>query len=142
MQLSLAVRLVYVFSVVFTALSNPTGERQCPTATPAPSSVPLLDDISIEDLHTLFDDGSLTSVNLVRAYIERIEEVNPVLRAVGELNPDALDIARALDVERSIGRVRGPLHGIPILIKASPTSLRCSGPHLQLFRTISPPTTK
>lgn len=66
MQLSLAVRLVYVFSVVFTALSNPTGERQCPIATPEPSSFPLLDDISIEDLHTLFEDGSLTSVNLVR----------------------------------------------------------------------------
>lgn len=66
MQLSLAVRLVYVFSVVFTALSNPTGERQCPTATPGPSSFPLLDDISIEDLSTLFEDGSLTSVNLVR----------------------------------------------------------------------------
>ncbi|KAL8968447.1 MAG: hypothetical protein Q9197_004878 [Variospora fuerteventurae] len=61
----------------------------------------------IEDLQVLFDNGSLTSVNLVRAYMERIEEVNPTLRAVGELNPDALHIARALDVERSMGRVRG-----------------------------------
>lgn len=39
--------------------------------------------------------------------MERIEEVNPTLRAVGELNPDALHIARTLDLERSMGRVRG-----------------------------------
>ncbi|KAL8868674.1 MAG: hypothetical protein Q9174_004835, partial [Haloplaca sp. 1 TL-2023] len=118
MQLSLATRLLYVFSVVSTALSNPTGEHQCRLPTTKTSLFPLLDDISIENLHTLFDNGSLTSVNLVHAYIERITEINPSLRAVGEINPDALDIARALDAERYMGRVRGPLHGIPILIKA------------------------
>ncbi|KAL8706880.1 MAG: hypothetical protein Q9201_000149 [Fulgogasparrea decipioides] len=118
MQLSLAARLVYVFSVVSTALSNPAGEHHCHPTSPQSSTIPLLDDIRIEDLHALFGNGSLTSVNLVHAYIERIMEVNPSLRAVGELNPDALDIARALDVERSLGKVRGPLHGIPILIKA------------------------
>ncbi|KAL8735951.1 MAG: hypothetical protein Q9166_000513 [cf. Caloplaca sp. 2 TL-2023] len=107
MQLSLAARLVYVISVVSIALSNPTGEHQCRLATPQSSTFPLLDDISIEQLHALFDNGSLTSVNLVHAYIERIHEANPSLRAVGEINPDALDIARALDVERSMGRVRG-----------------------------------
>ncbi|KAL8952820.1 MAG: hypothetical protein Q9222_001292 [Ikaeria aurantiellina] len=107
MQLSLTTRLVYVFSVVSIVLSNPTGEHQCRLVTPPPSKFPLLDDIGIEDLHALFGNGSLTSVNLVRAYIERIWEVNPTLRAVGEINPDALDIARALDVERSVGRIRG-----------------------------------
>lgn len=66
MQLSLATRLVYVFLVVCVALSNPTGERQCLTATAKASTFPLLDDISIEDLHVLLDNGSLTSVNLVR----------------------------------------------------------------------------
>ncbi|KAI4253871.1 MAG: hypothetical protein LQ352_003426, partial [Teloschistes flavicans] len=101
MQLSLATRLAYVFSVVSTALSNPTGEHQCRLASPHTPTFPLLDDISIEDLHTLFGNGSLSSVNLVHAYIERIVEINPSLRAVGEINPDALDIARALDVERS-----------------------------------------
>ncbi|CAL8574531.1 hypothetical protein XPA_000488 [Xanthoria parietina] len=117
MQFSLLARLVYVISVVSTAWSNPTGEHQCRLATPHSSTFPLLDDISIETLHALFANGSLTSVNLVHAYIERIHEVNPSLRAVSEINPDALKIARALDVERSMGRVRGPLHGIPILIK-------------------------
>ncbi|CAO1599149.1 hypothetical protein XANCAGTX0491_002891 [Xanthoria calcicola] len=117
MQFSLLARLVYVISVVSTAWSNPTGEHQCRLATPHSSTFPLLDDISIETLHALFRNGSLTSVNLVHAYIERIHEVNPSLRAVSEINPDALKIARALDLERSMGRVRGPLHGIPILIK-------------------------
>ncbi|KAL8900690.1 MAG: hypothetical protein Q9192_000940 [Flavoplaca navasiana] len=107
MQLSLFARLVYVISVVSIALSNPTGEHQCRLATPQPSIFPLLDEISIDKLHALFANGSLTSVNLVHAYIERIHEINPSLRAVGEINPDALDIARALDVERSLGRVRG-----------------------------------
>ncbi|KAL8708444.1 MAG: hypothetical protein Q9220_006668 [cf. Caloplaca sp. 1 TL-2023] len=107
MQLSLATRLVYVFSVVSIALSNPTGEHQCRLVTQQPPNLPLLDDISIEDLHVLFGNGSLTSVNLVRAYIERIWEINPTLKAVSEINPDALDIARTLDAERSMGRIRG-----------------------------------
>ncbi|MCJ1479410.1 hypothetical protein MMC13_008095 [Lambiella insularis] len=91
-----------------------------------------LDEVTIDELNTYFKDGSLTSVELVRvswlfaiidwsltsqAYIERIFEINHVLHAVSEINPDALNIARTLDVERAEGRLRGPLHGIPILIK-------------------------
>ena len=54
------------------------------------------------------------------AYLERIaalDRAGPMLRAVIEVNPDALDIAAALDRERAAGKVRGPLHGIPILVK-------------------------
>ncbi|MCJ1388190.1 hypothetical protein MMC18_001035 [Xylographa bjoerkii] len=76
-----------------------------------------LDEITIDDLITYFADGTLTSVDLVRVYIERIFEVNHVLHAVGEINPDALSIARILDAERVQGRLRGPLHGVPILVK-------------------------
>ncbi|MCJ1396835.1 hypothetical protein MMC11_000025 [Xylographa trunciseda] len=76
-----------------------------------------LDEITIDDLITYFADGTLTSVGLVRAYIERILEVNHVLHAVSEINPDALSIARILDAERIEGRLRGPLHGVPILVK-------------------------
>lgn len=47
----------------------------------------------------------------------RIEQVNPLLRAVNEVNPDALDIAAELDAMRANGTTLGPLHGIPILIK-------------------------
>ncbi|KAF7595670.1 hypothetical protein BBP40_005114 [Aspergillus hancockii] len=60
-----------------------------------------------------------TSVELVQAYIARINEVNSTLRPVLEINPDALSIAQALDEERKRGVYRGGLHGIPILIKDS-----------------------
>lgn len=76
-----------------------------------------LDGASIDDLNALQASGSVRSVDLVHAYIQRISEVNPLLHAVSEINPDAFLIAQDLDNERAAGRVRGPLHGIPILIK-------------------------
>ena len=53
----------------------------------------------------------------MEAYRARIAEMDKELRAVIELNPDALSIADALDAERKSGKTRGPLHGIPVLIK-------------------------
>lgn len=61
--------------------------------------------------------GECTSEDLVHAYIERIHRYNPLINAVLEINPDALEIARELDQERKTSGSRGPLHGIPILIK-------------------------
>ena len=64
--------------------------------------------------------GRYTSRRLVDLYLERIaalDRTGPTLRAVIELNPDARAIADRLDAERRAGRVRGPLHGIPVLIK-------------------------
>lgn len=59
----------------------------------------------------------LTSAELTEAYLRRIERLDPLLHAVIETNPEALDIAARRDRERRAGRVRGPLHGIPILVK-------------------------
>jgi amidase len=64
--------------------------------------------------------GKLTSHALVSQYLARIaaiDKAGPRLRAVIELNPDALAIATSLDRERAAGKVRGPLHGIPVLLK-------------------------
>ena len=64
--------------------------------------------------------GTLTSEALVQAYLQRIAELDrkgPKLNAVIALNPHALADARKLDAERKAGRVRGPLHGIPVLLK-------------------------
>ncbi len=75
---------------------------------------------SIEELGAAMADGRLTAESLVRAYLERIELLDrrgPALRSVLETNPDAVDLATALDRERAAGRVRGPLHGIPVLLK-------------------------
>jgi amidase len=61
--------------------------------------------------------GELTSKSLVEGYLDRIQSLNPLLHSVIEANPDAVSIAERLDDERRSGRVRGPLHGIPILVK-------------------------
>ncbi|MBY0280104.1 hypothetical protein K2Z84_32630 [Candidatus Binatia bacterium] len=68
----------------------------------------------------MMEEGKLTSVRLTRAYLERIDALNkrgPGLNAVTQLNPDALKEAAALDRERAQGIVRGPAHGLPILLK-------------------------
>jgi amidase len=72
---------------------------------------------SIPQLQILFQSGTLSSEELTRGYLSRIAQFNPVLAAVIETNPDAISIAQKLDTERRTGRVRGPLHGIPMLVK-------------------------
>ena len=75
---------------------------------------------TIDDLQGRMQSGKLTAHELTEAYLDRIAAVDrsgPSLHAVIEINPDALAIADALDAERKAGHVRGPLHGIPILIK-------------------------
>ncbi|HUS11096.1 MAG TPA: amidase [Pyrinomonadaceae bacterium] len=79
-----------------------------------------LEEITIADLRSGMQSGKYTSRSLVRKYLDRIDEVDkdgPMLNSVIEVNPDALSIAEALDRERKEKGARGPLHGIPILIK-------------------------
>jgi len=79
-----------------------------------------LDELGISDLQSQLTSGALTARQLTENYLARIEAIDragPALNSVIELNPDALDIAAALDAERQAGAVRGPLHGLPILIK-------------------------
>ena len=72
---------------------------------------------SIPELQALLASGALTSRELVQGYLQRIAALNPLLAAVIETNPQAIAIAAQLDNERRRGFVRGPLHGIPILLK-------------------------
>jgi amidase len=79
-----------------------------------------MDELTITQIQAQFSSGELTARILVEAYLGRIQDIDrsgPALNAVIELNPDALQIADALDEERQSGTIRGPLHGIPILIK-------------------------
>lgn len=79
-----------------------------------------LDELTVAQLQDAMASGKYTARRLVELYVERIEQVDrrgPTLRAIIELNPDAHRIADALDAERKAGKLRGPLHGIPILIK-------------------------
>ncbi|MEO0538943.1 MAG: amidase family protein [Cyanobacteria bacterium P01_A01_bin.123] len=79
-----------------------------------------LQDATISDINDAFDAGALTSEQLVELYLNRIDaydDAGPAINAVITTNPDALDIARALDLERQTSGPRSPLHGIPILFK-------------------------
>jgi amidase len=71
----------------------------------------------LASLQRMLRTRQLSAVELTTGYLERIARLNPVLHAVIETNPDALRIARRLDAERRAGRVRGPLHGIPVIVK-------------------------
>jgi amidase len=79
-----------------------------------------LNTATLDDCRTAMDAGTLTSSDLVRHALERIESVDrsgPTLQSVIEVNPDAEEIAAALDRERAESGPRGPLHGIPVLLK-------------------------
>ena len=81
---------------------------------------PLME-MSILELQAAMESGRFTSLDLVKLYTERIAQVSddgPTIKAVIEINPEAEAIARQLDAERAqAGKTRGPLHGIPILLK-------------------------
>ena len=74
-------------------------------------------DVSIAQLQAAMTARRATSREITRRFIQRIEKLDPQLHSVIEVNPDALAIAEALDEERRKNKVRGPLHGIPILLK-------------------------
>ena len=79
-----------------------------------------LEETTIAELQQRMASGELTSHAIVQQYLDRIAAIDragPALHAIIELNPDALAIADALDAERKSGKVRGPLHGIPVLLK-------------------------
>ena len=80
----------------------------------------ILPEWTITELQERMESGELTARRLTELYLQRIAEIDkegPYINSVIELNPDALEIAAALDEERAGAKVRGPLHGIPILIK-------------------------
>ncbi|KAI5117586.1 hypothetical protein M0805_004581 [Coniferiporia weirii] len=91
---------------------------------------PDLYEASIAELQDGLQKGIFTSVDLVKAYFARIEEVNhqgPSLNAVIETNPSALIQAAELDEERKLKGLRGPLHGIPIILKDNIATLHNEG---------------
>jgi len=79
-----------------------------------------VEEMGVAELQAAMAAGRLDAESLVQKYLSRIQSIDrtgPTLHSVQEINPDAIPIARTLDEERKAGRVRGPLHGIPILLK-------------------------
>src|SRR5512137_243442 len=90
-----------------------------PSSPEARAGIPM-DELTISELQRQMQTGQTTAHHLCEDYLERIENLDrqgPALNSVIELNPEALAIADRLDAERRAGKRRGPLHGIPILLK-------------------------
>ena len=76
-----------------------------------------LDEVGLDELQARMASGEETSRSITQKYLDRIAQRDGRLRSVLETNPDALTQAEAMDRERKAGKLRGPLHGIPVLLK-------------------------
>jgi amidase len=110
-------------TAAYPAFGSARGDA-APGAAPTDSRVTVkdfeLDEITMDDVQKAFQSGQYSSRSLTEKYLQRIAEIDqagPRVNSVIELNPDALQIAEARDAERKSNQQRGPLHGIPILIK-------------------------
>ena len=117
-------RLTAAVGPVFLGLGSlSTVQAQTPAhvvAFQTGGGVEALEEATIADLQAAMETGTLTARGVLEQYLERIETIDrrgPTLNSIIEVNPDARQIADALDAERAQGGPRGPLHGIPILLK-------------------------
>jgi amidase len=105
-------------SAGITTAGKETSPGSSVTSAPPPAFE--LDEVTIADLQSGMTSGKYTAQSLTQKYLNRIDEIDkrgPATNSVIELNPDALSIASDLDKERGAKGARGPLHGIPVLIK-------------------------
>jgi amidase len=96
------------------------GVAGAETSAPGAAAHLALEDVTVSELQERMTAGTLTAYSLTAACLARIvalDAAGPELHSVIETNPDALEIARALDDERRAKGPRGPLHGIPVLLK-------------------------
>jgi amidase len=121
----------------------------CQPETKAGRDTAYLEEITVSQLLKGFEEGTLTSEQVVSDYLYRIESIDkngPTINSIIQINKKALEEARALDAERKEGKIRGPLHGIPVILKdnidtddmpttAGATVLRNSTPPTNSFIT-------
>jgi amidase len=110
--------LIAAGAVAATARAGAAPDAGAPA--PSTEAAESTAELSLQDIATAFTDGRLSSQQLTQTYLTRIDRLDkggPKLCAVLEVNPRAIEIAAALDAERKSRGPRGPLHGVPILIK-------------------------
>ncbi len=106
-----------------TAACRPESRTGAPTPVEEPITDFELDEVTVRELQAGMEQGRLTARRITELYLGRIEAIDkdgggrPGLHSIIEVNPEALDIAEALDKERKEKGARGPLHGIPVLLK-------------------------
>ena len=134
-RLLIAATLLASATLATHAQNNPTK----PTAPPASKSFTVVE-ATIADMRTAMEQGRVTSRQLVQQYLMRIGTYEDRLHAAITVNPAALSLAAERDRERSQGKVRGPLHGIPIALKDNihTTDMRTTGGALA-FEHLVPP---
>lgn len=117
-------RLLQTTALSASAALIPAFTASRALASPTPASEPVrsfeFDEATISDLQSRMKSGQITSQALTQAYLSRINDIDkrgPGLNSVIEVNPEALSIAESLDEERKSKGSRGPMHGIPVLIK-------------------------
>lgn len=101
------------------ACASPKSDSAGQESTPFADDFPL-NELTLNELQQKMKAGEQTAASLTQLYLDRIAAIDkkgPHLNAVIELNPDALALAKTLDDERKAGKLRGPLHGIPVLVK-------------------------
>jgi amidase len=113
-------RREFLIAAAVAATAGAEETTPSPAGPPARSPPQSIEELSLADIAAAFADGRWTSQQLTQNYLARIEQFDqhgPNLRSVIETNPRALEIAAGLDAERKSRGSRGPLHGIPVLIK-------------------------
>ena len=109
--------MIFIFCLLFSFLFLSSCQTDIKSTK---NSSFLLNEITIDEIHNGYDSGRYTVRNIVSQYINRIENIDqsgPELNSIIMLNPDALSIADSLDQILTEGKTKGPLFGIPVLLK-------------------------
>jgi amidase len=119
---SLAGLTLASMGVIASCNTSPVKEKKEEVEkTPAPGAGDFeLNEVTIDELQKKMQSGEYTSRSITQLYLNRIDAIDkkgPAINSVIELNPDAIAMADSMDMERKNGKVRGPMHGIPVLIK-------------------------
>ena len=134
---------------VVSVLSESCNTAQTNTNTAATAPAPFADhfelnEVSISELQQKIKGNQYNAQELVKTYLERIDQIDkkgPAINSIIEVNPDAMDIARKLDEELKAGKSRGPLHGVPVVIKDNidtADKMKTSAGSLALANSVAP----